>query len=433
MIKNLHLVLIFLFNFFFTGMLFASNGDDDDKLKLSFSERTRLTVFDNSISLNDDGDPWAFSRHKTSLGLKYTGLDKFDFNVKFTNESRVWFTPKTKESRFDEIFFDQLYVKWKTGVKVPLELTLGRQNIILDEGFICLDGQPLTGSRSIYFNAARFDITIKKDHNITGFYSYIPHSDDILPVMHEAELPQALEEQANVGLGLYYRGKINKNKLSLYYFLKNTKSNDSNPYESKINALGARMHIPLYDRMNFVFEGAYQFGKLESLDRSAFGGYAYLDYNLTNKTPFLTKLTLGSFYLSGDDPNTKKVEGWDPLWSRWPKWSESYIYTLIIENKGKVAYWSNISSLYASFKAKFTESISFQTAFHHLMAVEDNTSDFCSGSGKNRGNLLSFRLNYKIDKNWSGHFLVENFEPGNYYSPTADGYNWFRFELLFKI
>lgn len=432
--KKKGLVLLLLFNFFFNGILLASNEDEDEKLKISFSERTRLTVFDNSISLSDNGDSWAFSRHKTSLGARYTGLDQFIFKVKLTNESRVWFTPKTKESRFDEVFVDQLYVKWSPKIKIPLDLTLGRQNILFDEGFICLDGQPLTGSRSIYFNAIRFDMAITKAHKLSGFYSYVPQHDDMLPIVHEADMPQALEEQANVGLGLYYHGQINSNnKLSLYYFLKKTEQNDSYQDESTINAIGARLHSHLYDRVNFTFEGAYQFGKLENKDRRAFGGYAYVDYELTTMPSFLSTVTIGSFYLSGDDPDTEKVEGWDPLWSRWPKWSESYIYTLIIENKGKVAYWSNISSVYASFKATLSEKFSFQTAFHHLMAVEDNTSDFCSGSGKSRGNLLSLRLNYKIDKNWSGHFLVENFQPGNFYAPTADSYNWFRFELLFKI
>ncbi len=35
--------------------------------------------------------------------------------------------------------------------------------------------------------------------------------------------------------------------------------------------------------------------------------------------------------MSGDDPSTDDNEGWDPLFSRWPKWSELYIYSLATE------------------------------------------------------------------------------------------------------
>lgn len=149
--------------------------------------------------------------------------------------------------------------------------------------------------------------------------------------------------------------------------------------------------------------------------------------------PIAKTVSLGGFYLSGDDPATDKVEGWDPLWSRWPKWSESYIYTLIIENGGKVAYWSNISSLNAAVKVSLSEKVNFKAYYYHLLALENNLSSFCDGSGKTRGDLLTLRVDYKIDKNWSGHFLWEKFTPGNFYPDIADGYNFFRFELMLKI
>ena len=429
--KNIILILgILVFNF---NSINAQKAVENKKLKFSFAERTRLTTFDNSISLNDDADIWTFSRHRTNLGLNYTPNKNIAFNLRLGNEALVWLSPRTKKTGLNEIFVDQLNFKWKNIAKLPLELTVGRQNIMLDEGFICFDAQPLVGSRSAYFNAVKGVYFFNDNNNITAFVSYNPKTDNLLPIINEGNPAQLLEEQSNTGIGLYYRTNIKKSKLSIYYFRKNTYENDANPIESKINALGARVSLPLIKDLSLTTEAAYQLGKSGDFDRSALGGYFHLDYNVKEKIPVANTLSICGIYLSGDDPTTEKVESWDPLWSRWPKWSESYIYTLIIENKGKVAYWSNISSLYTTLNGTLSKNMSFNTSYYHLMALEDNLSSFCSGTGKNRGDLFILRLNYKIDKNWSGHFLWENFTPGNFYPPYADGYNFIRFELMLKL
>ena len=429
--KNIILIL----GIFFLSLssINAQKKSDNKKLKFSFAERTRLTTFDNAITLNDDADIWTFTRHRTNLGLNYSPNKNIQFNLRLGNEARVWLSPDTKKTGLNEIFVDQLNFKWKNVSKLPLDLTFGRQNIMLDEGFICLDGQPLTGSRSAYFNAVKGVYTFNKKNNLTAFVSYNTKSDDFLPVLNEGDPAQLLEEQTNLGIGLYYKTTIKKSKLSVYYFRKNTYENDNNPVESQINALGARIILPLVKNLSLTTEATYQLGKAGDFDRNALGGYFHLDYNIKNLMPIAKTVSLGGFYLSGDDPATDKVEGWDPLWSRWPKWSESYIYTLIKENKGKVAYWSNISSLNAAVKGSLSEKINFKAYYYHLLALEDNLSSFCDGSGKTRGDLLTLRVDYKIDKNWSGHFLWEKFTPGNFYPDIADGYNFFRFELILKI
>lgn len=411
----------------------AQESVKKSKFKFSFSERIRLTTFDNAISLNDAADPWSFSRFRTTFGVNYSPDKNIVFNLKLGNESRIWLSPDSKKSKFDEIFIDQLYFKWNNIAKLPLELTIGRQNIMLDEGFICLDGQPLTGSRSAYFNAVKGVYSINEKNNVTAFISYIPQSDNLLPIINEDDSPILLEEQANTGVGLYYKTNIKNSKLAVYYFNKTTYENNDFPVESQINTFGARLEQPLVKDLVITTESAYQFGKSGDFDHSAYGGYFHLDYNVKGKIPVINSLSLGGFYLSGDDPTTEKNEGWNPLWSRWPKWSESYIYTLIVENAGKVAYWSNISSLNFTVNGALSEKISFKGSYYHLWALEDNPSAFCDGSGKTRGDLLTLKLNYEIDKNWSGHLLWENFTPGNFYPSSADGYNWIRFELMLKI
>lgn len=417
----------------FGTLLKAQQTEEQRRLKISFSERSRLTALGAAITLDKNADTWTFSRWRTYLGFDYSFSEKLHFFVQLGNESRVWFSPKDKHTKFDELFVNQLYIEWKSIASMPLDLKIGRQNIMLDEGFICLDGQPLTGSRSAYFNAVRGDFHIDANQTLTAFLSYNPKIDNLLPIINELEPSQLLEEQSNRGVGLYYQAEWEfLKKLSVYYFHKGTVANEKHPLALQRNTLGGRVFVPFSAKWQCIAEGAYQFGETGEETHSAYGGYLRFERKLEN-IPLGKQLALGGFYLSGDDPETSKTEGWDPLWSRFPKWSESYIYTLIMENKGKVAYWSNMASLYAEIKGEISEKMSFNTAYHHLWALEDNKTDFCSGRGKHRGDLFVCKLGYKIDAKWSGHLLWENFNPGNFYFSSADSYNWVRFELMYKF
>lgn len=400
-------------------------------LKFSFSERLRLTSFDNSINLNDEAaDTFDFTRHLTSVGLLWTPRSDLEIKAALSNEFRSWLSPKNRSNTFTEIFFDQLYVKWKGIGHSGLTLTLGRQNIMLGEGFVCLDAQPQTGSRSAYFNAFRADYSFNKSHSLTAFLSYMPLTDTWLPVIGDDD--QILDDQANTGIGFYYQGKIRKLGLHAYFFRKDTKANDAFPLESGINTLGAQIKYPILESLFLTAEGAFQNGTRGESDRNAFGGHFHLDYSLPENIPYLRTLTLGGIYLSGDDPETEKHEGWDPLWSRWPKWSESYIYTLIRENG--VAYWTNLSAVFLGVKAVINPDINACANLYFLGAPQEGpgSPSFAplKGSGDNRGRLLVSRMNYMISKHLSGHFVWEHFWPGSFYIDGADQFNWFRFELL---
>ncbi len=429
--KMKKLILISLFNMLFINWLTAQ--DQKTKIKLSFSEKIRLTAFNNAITLNNSSENWTFARYISKFGVNYALNKHMELKAVLGNESRIWLSPKVKESNFGEIYFDQLYIKLRDIAGSHLSLTLGRQNIMLDEGFICLDGQPLTGSRSAYFNALRADYRFNSKNTLTAFASYIPQTDNLLPRINENTPSQNLEEQANTGAGLYYRTNFKNSKLSLYYFYKQNYRNDKYTKQSMINTSGVRLQTPLFQHFSIAGEAALQAGKTAGSAHKSGGGYAHLDYLFKKYLPVLQSFSIGAIYLSGDNPATAAYEAWNPLWSRWPKWSESYIYTQILENKGKVAYWTNMASLNAIFKGRLSKNVTFITSYYYLWALEDNLSDFCSGTGLNRGELFILKVKYHIDKNWSGHFIYENFRPGNFYPATADGYDWFRFQLAYKI
>ncbi|MCJ7681997.1 MAG: hypothetical protein MUP70_14805, partial [Candidatus Aminicenantes bacterium] len=117
------------------------------------------------------------------------------------------------------------------------------------------------------------------------------------------------------------------------------------------------------------------------------------------------------------------------------KWSESYILTLMPEYEGRVAFWSNIASIYGALLFSIGESVDLSLTFHRLMAPEAPSvlSAFSSGSGRTRGNLLVAILNFRLMKGLTGHVRWETFSPGNYYRAGTDGYHWFRIELMYRF
>jgi len=402
------------------------------KLKLNFSERFRLVSFDNSIYLDElNSIAYNFTRHRTSLSLGWEPNRALQLVIRVTNEFRYYLSPKDREFDINELFVDNLYLKWKRPGNLPLDLTVGRQNIMLGEGFVVMDGHPLDGSRSIYFNALRTDVHLAADHTLTGFVTYVPTRDNLLPVLNSVD--QFLLEQPQTGAGIYYSGRVKSGRVEGYFIHKYTGETEDIPLTSSIETVGIRSLFKLTQAVSFTAEGAYQLGSEDEYSRSALGGYFHLDW-LPASPHWLKLVQLGGIYLSGDDPDTDRQEAWDPLFSRWPKWSESFIYTLILENNGRVAYWSNLTALYLALDLNLAERVQFQFRYYHLGADRYTPGNpFVAGTGKNRGDLYILKLNFQITPHLSGHLLWEDFIPGNYYFPGADTANWIRFELMFKI
>ena len=419
------------------GLKSAQDNQEKNKnprLKISFWERIRQESSDNVSSLNDSAaDSSAYLRLRTSVSGQWQPDDKWEVNLRLTNENRHYLAPKSdpklkKNYGVNEVFFDQLNVKWKNPGDLPLTLTLGRQDLMLGEGFLIFDGGPLDGSRSAYFNALRLDYALKDKNTLTFFFMRQPRTDTLLPRLNDVK--QALLEQEEQGIGLYFSGQFKKTGLEAYLFRKDTFASDPLP-AGALHVAGARLVHPFSETLSLTGEGAVQLGTLGENPRSGLGGYFHLDYKSGLAFPLPAQLTLGGVCLSGDDPATKRCEGWDPAFSRWPKWSDSFIYLQAKESR--VADWSNFISIYANLLFEPLEKVKLNLAWHHLLAAEKTApSALLSGTGRGRGELLIVKITYDIGKNLAGRFIWENFSPGNFYFTGADAYNWIQFELFFR-
>lgn len=399
------------------------------RLKLIFVERFRFEAWDNAVNLDDAaGDSFAYTRNRTTLGLSWKAAKNVEVLGKVTNEFRVYLAPKDRAFNWHELFVDNLYVKWTIPGRLPFTITAGRQDINLGEGFVIADGTPGDGSRSYYFNALRVDADIHKNHKLIFFLHAQETTDRFLPVINAR--PQPLAEQPENALALYYSGSFGKTKLDAYAIRKTTGETELWPVAGRTDTFGARAQVPILRPLMLTAEGAVQTGTYGDAGRAAFGGIVHLDYDIEGALPLIKTVVFGGIFLSGDRPGTEKIEGWDPIFSRWPKWNESYIYTLTRESRQ--SYWSNLTSLYGSLSLDFGSRCDGLLMFQRMGAVEAQPGVFPGGAGLGRGTLLKGRLNYKISKFLTGRVIWEHFMPGSFYFPGAASYNWLQFEMIFR-
>ena len=260
---------------------------------------------------------------------------------------------------------------------------------------------------------------------------YQPEKDLLLPVVHDQE--KVMVEQPERGIILHCATRVADNTLQAYFIHKSISSTATRNASAEINTPGVRFILPVTSAISVTGEAAYQFGDWGGSSMRAYGGYLYGKYatGWTGAAP--SSVTVGSILLSGDDESTPEQEGWDPLFSRWPKWSGSYIYAQAPERAP--AYWTNLGSLYGRIAFDFSSDIGFIFDYHHLVAPRKGTARkaFPGGLGAMRGHLYIGKLSYQIRKNLSGHVLYEGFRPGGFYFDGASGYGWGRLEVLLTI
>ncbi len=413
----------------------AETTTANPRFKMYFWERVRQESWDNTMSLNDSGtDSSAYLRLRTSLGAQWKPGPAWEFHLRLTNENRVYLAPKLdprlkKDFDIHEVFFDQLYVKWTSPRRPGLSLTLGRFDMMMGEGFLVMDGGPLDGSRSGYFNGLRLDCALRNKHNLTFFFVRQPRSDSLLPVVNDKE--QAMVEQDEQGIGVYFSGRARKTGLEAYLFRKDAFAFGSLP-GGALHVAGGRFVHPFSAKLSLTAEAAVQLGTRGEESRRGLGGYFHLDRKPGRRFPCPAQLTLGGIYLSGDDPATPRHEGWDPAFSRWPKWSDSLIYLQAKETR--VAEWTNFISIYGNLVFEPLDKAKLSLAWHRLASTQGAPLTMAlRGSGRNRGNLFIAKVTYDVSKSLAGRLIWEYFRPGSFYAAGADPFHWIQFELFFRF
>ncbi len=396
---------------------------------------------------NDTKDNRNFFRIKASVWGKFNFGDftpggteiaeNTSLFIKLTDEFRAYAHPST---RFDinETVVDNLCLDAKNILGLPVDIRLGRQDMLFTygEGFLIMDGTPQDGSRTYYFNAAKITWHINNENTLDFVYIHDPAYDDVFPIINESKKPrQKLNTSDEEGYVLYWKNKAIKDTyLEAYYIFK--REDDKNgggiqAQNSSINTFGSYVK---YNFDPFVLRGqfAYQFGDYGPYDRDGYGGYVFLDRVFKDVT-WKPQVSVGYLYLSGDDKSSNDLEGWDPLFSRWPWMSELYVLSYAPETGTGPGYWTNLSMWRTQLTLTPTKKVKLRFWYNFLRANETVTGSIFNNE-KNRGSLYQVRLDYKVNKNVSTYILVEYFSPGDFYAPSnRDEALFTRFEITFKF
>ncbi|HET98461.1 MAG TPA: hypothetical protein ENN98_07195, partial [Desulfurivibrio alkaliphilus] len=121
--------------------------------------------FDDNVK-DDDRDAF---RLKGSLWSNYQATDDVNVRIQLTNQS--WGEGAgVGDNKDNKVFLDNAYINVNNLLGLPLEATLGRQNVIYGSGFVILDGQSQYGSTSIYFDGVKLRWRIAEQLTLDGLY-----------------------------------------------------------------------------------------------------------------------------------------------------------------------------------------------------------------------------------------------------------------------
>ncbi len=393
---------------------------------------------------SDAEDNRNFFRIKTSLWGSLTIEKDIMLYAKMTNENKAYTYfagrsgvvpdkyPLKKGYHYDinEVVFDNLYLDVKRLWTMPVDIRFGRQDLvnIYGENFLFADGTPQDGSRTFYFNAAKASWYLDDKNSMDLLYINDPRSEEFLPVINRLEftqaanpsgskLPQSLNVTNEEGYAVYLKNKpLDGLNLEEYYIFKREDAQDGAGYQSQssnINTIGAYGKYT-FDPVTFRGQYATQFGTYGNDDRLGFGGYGFVDVDFKDII-LQPKISQGYIYLSGDDTNSSTNENWDPLFSRFPWYSELYGITMG-GMTGVSYYWTNLNIWRTELCLSPMKNMKIGLFANYLGANEDvlGTAVF-SGTGKNIGFLPQAKIDYSFTKNISAYFLIEYIKPGNFF------------------
>ncbi len=418
----------------------AAKAPETPKIKYNFDFRARQIFQENVFTLNNDtpNTDWDWQRYRLRGGLTFTPVKNFDINARVTWEFRNYnkFANPTLDWDKSYALFDKLNITWKNVLNLPLTITAGRQDIIMDSAWLVLDATPGDGSRTIYFDAVRADYTFKEINSVLKviYLDQGAEAEYMLPTWKSADVTKhyLIEENQKGGIFHFTNKSIKNTELNAYFMTKKTEARTATGWTGTTNLFGGRFLVRPTANWQMYAEAAVQKGDRNQKDISAFGANGALTYKFNDS--HANALSAEYEYLSGDDPNTANDESFDLMWGRWPRWSELYIYTMYPEN-GRIAQITNLQRVGGSWTIKPTPELTFLTYYHLLFANENPaglTKDptLVSENGSFRGQLFTGKLSYNFAKHIPGHILVEKFIPDDYYTPEhQDSALMIRFEI----
>jgi hypothetical protein len=397
-------------------------------LQAGVEERFRLEtwndIVDHSREASDHRSQWRW-RTRAWASLRFG--DRAGVRVGINNESKGQGDPRLALSA-DETIVESLYLDLKPTSR--LSLRVGRQDFERGDGLVLKDGTPGDGSRTGYVNGVTASMALARGASLDLVAFSNPRRDRYLPVINSKQ--RLLAEWDEQLAGAYFADARHRGlDVQAYLLFKREFHDDRAPThpqyrpERRFGTLGARLQRAAASGWVVSGEAAGQLGRQAGgAVIRAWASALHVSRRLAS--PWSPTVHLGLTALSGDSAATRAVEGWDPVLSRWPKWSEAFVNTLGPETG--VSYWSNIALWQAELLLAPSKRTTLRATCYHLSAFHPFAgSPSIFGTGTNRGELLEARLDLVLRDELKAHVMYERLLPGSFYVNRDPGY-FFRVE-----
>jgi hypothetical protein len=425
--------------------------------------RDNYQVNVKSLDRRTLGNEEHYQRYRTRLYGKVTPVDneefgKLDVVARLTWEFYSYCRPKgvegtsledIRDTSPNEALFDNLYVKWSKVLGQPLTLTVGRQDLMdLGNTWLIVDGTPVDGSRTAFFDAVRATYEFKDAKTLVDLIYADNASDSDRIIKPFCDKDRALIESDERAVILYARNRSLKNtQIDAYYIYKHDNPELSSGKRAQLHTFGARVIHDFDEHWRVDAELAEQLGHFNLEDQCATGFNGRLTYRFGDA--WNTELRMYYEYLSGDDPDTDTHEGFDILWGRYARFSEVWPYTIAMET-GRGADYTNMHRVGWG---AWTRPLGKCEMDRHgqkcpgyyplelgldynLLFTDQNTLAGTAGfsdSGCFRGQLITGWLFYRFNEHIFGHLMGDVLIPGDYYTNSKNDIAVFaRYELSFQ-
>jgi len=436
---------------------------DDSNFKLGGDIRIREEYLEDIPSRASKQDN--YFRFRAGVWSEYTASENALIRVRVTDEVRAWQKPdaagwpQAQTYEFpDQIVVDNLYLDLHKLMNDRLDVRIGRQDMKYGTGKLIMDGTPGDGSRTAFFDAIRLSWRGVPETVVDVFGIYNSARPDLVWDPKDAKrdfngyrTAVATDDTDDSAAGIYVMNKsLPDTDLEVYDIFKREDSyhekaatNSPAPgsrYNSpkyawqtldetaglienpalELNTTGFRVAPKFGKKAEMNFEAAIQTGKRGDEDVLAY----MVDASATWFVPFRSETlqpaaSLIYYRLSGDDPATDKDEGWNPLFARWPQYSELLWYDSV--RGDQILKWSNVEFYLAQLCFKPHKRVKSTLSAGYVMAPEDDGP----GSGRDRGTL--FKLWNEVDlgkglltanDTLTAHAGLDVLDPHNYYASS---------------
>jgi len=363
------------------------------------------------------------AKQNTDIGLLTGQLGVYmaqtigdDFYGLIKNETNTAWDAAGYDSESENVLLNQAWLKLSEAFGSSFDITVGRQDIALEKGFIVWGNPRLETAAWINFQQS-FPFAVRVDNKFGNL------STTALWAQAERYDKDAFENDVKLyGINMHYDfnedayiyGSVfRKDEPSL-----DDTSSDIDTQENNTTSYDLGADIK-YGKFQFELEGAYQTGDVitasDKFDRDAYAYWGAVTYRFeANLNPYVR----GSyFYYSGDDDDSSDIEAYDPMFSGMSGWNRFFIGEFVGENQlGN----SNKEAFVYEVGMSPTESLNVA-----IMYITDNLAEKNAQGNKHWANEIDLLVDYFIAEGVYLHVGFGYAMPGkaaeDLYGDDADG------------